>query len=50
MEGAIDALNVFARLKMKTLPLFGSGGYQLPLAADALAKTGKYDAVIALVR
>ncbi|STR66796.1 6,7-dimethyl-8-ribityllumazine synthase [Klebsiella michiganensis] len=34
---------------MKTLPWFGvPGAYELPLAADALAKTGKYDAVIAL--
>lgn len=34
---------------MKTLPLFGCpGAYELPLAAGALAKTGKYDAVIAL--
>lgn len=48
LEGAVDALKRIGGLKMTTLPSFGYRAYELPLAAGALAKTGKYDAVIAL--
>ncbi len=50
LEGAIDALKRIGRVKDEniTVVLGARSAYELPLAAGALAKTGKYDAVIAL--
>ena len=49
LEGAIDALKRSGQGKDENITVvWVPGAYELPLAADALAKTGKYDAVIAL--
>lgn len=51
LEGAIDALKRIGQVKDENITVvWVPGAYELPLAAGALAKTGKYDAVIALVR
>ena len=48
LEGAIDALKRIGQVKDENITVvWVPGAYELPLAADALAKTGKYDAVIA---
>ena len=50
LEGAIDALKRIGQVKDENITVvWVPGAYELPLAAGALAKTGKYDAVIALV-
>ncbi|SQC05552.1 6,7-dimethyl-8-ribityllumazine synthase [Klebsiella pneumoniae] len=49
LEGAIDALKRIGQVKDENITVvWVPGAYELPLAAGALAKTGKYDAVIAL--
>ncbi|MGF7444537.1 6,7-dimethyl-8-ribityllumazine synthase, partial [Klebsiella michiganensis] len=49
LDGAIDALKRIGQVKDENITVvWVPGAYELPLAADALAKTGKYDAVIAL--
>lgn len=49
LEGAIDALKRIGQTKDENITVvWVPGAYELPLAAGALAKTGKYDAVIAL--
>lgn len=49
LEGAIDALKRIGQVKDENITVvWVHGAYELPLAAGALAKTGKYDAVIAL--
>ena len=49
LEGAIDALKRIGQVKDENITIvWVPGAYELPLAAGALAKTGKYDAVIAL--
>ncbi len=49
LEGAIDALKRIGQVKDDNITVvWVPGAYELPLAAGALAKTGKYDAVIAL--
>lgn len=51
LEGAIDALKRIGQVKDENITVvWVPGAYELPLAAGALAKTGKYDAVIALPR
>lgn len=51
LEGAIDALKRIGQVKDENITVvWVPGAYELPLAAGALAKTGKYDAVIALGR
>ena len=47
LEGAIDALKRIGQVKDENITVvWVPGAYELPLAAGALAKTGKYDAVI----
>ncbi|MDM4995376.1 6,7-dimethyl-8-ribityllumazine synthase [Escherichia coli] len=50
LEGAIDALKRIGQVKDENITVVWvvCSAYELPLAAGALAKTGKYDAVIAL--
>ncbi|MDY1036810.1 6,7-dimethyl-8-ribityllumazine synthase [Enterobacteriaceae bacterium RIT714] len=49
LDGAIDALKRIGQVKDENITVvWVPGAYELPLAAGALAKTGKYDAVIAL--
>ncbi len=49
LEGAIDALKRIGQVKDENITVvWVPGAYELPLAAGVLAKTGKYDAVIAL--
>ncbi len=46
LEGAIDALKRIGQVKDENITVvWVPGAYELPLAAGALAKTGKYDAV-----
>ena len=45
LEGAIDALKRIGQVKDENITVvWVPGAYELPLAAGALAKTGKYDA------
>lgn len=49
LEGAIDALKRIGQVADdKITVVWVPGAYELPLTASVLAKTGKYDAVIAL--
>ena len=49
LDGALDALKRIGQVKDENITVvWVPGAYELPLAADALAKTGNYDAVIAL--
>lgn len=49
LEGAIDALKRIGQVKDENITVvWVPGAYELPLAAGALAKTGRYDAIIAL--
>ncbi len=49
LEGAIDALKRIGQVADDNITVvWVPGAYELPLTASVLAKTGKYDAVIAL--
>lgn len=49
LDGAIDALKRVGQVSEENITVVRvPGAYELPLAAQALAKTGKYDAIIAL--
>ncbi|HHU0706843.1 TPA: 6,7-dimethyl-8-ribityllumazine synthase [Serratia marcescens] len=49
LEGAIDALKRIGQVADDNITVvWVPGAYELPLTANVLAKTGKYDAVIAL--
>ncbi|MEN3752145.1 6,7-dimethyl-8-ribityllumazine synthase [Mangrovibacter yixingensis] len=49
LNGAIDALKRIGQVKDENITVvWVPGAYELPLAAGALAKTGRYDAVVAL--
>ena len=49
LDGAIDALKRIGQVKDDNITVvWVPGAYELPLAARALANTGKYDAIIAL--
>ncbi|MFI0487857.1 MAG: 6,7-dimethyl-8-ribityllumazine synthase [Yersinia sp. (in: enterobacteria)] len=49
LEGAIDALKRFGQVSDDNITIvWVPGAYELPLVASVLAKTNRYDAVIAL--
>ena len=48
LDGAIDALRRHADVAADYDVVYVPGALELPLAAQAMAKTGKYDALIAL--
>ncbi|BDH46840.1 6,7-dimethyl-8-ribityllumazine synthase [Salmonella enterica subsp. enterica serovar Choleraesuis] len=49
LDGALDALKRIGLVKDENITVvWVPGAYELPLTANALAKTGKYDAIIAL--
>ncbi|MSE18152.1 6,7-dimethyl-8-ribityllumazine synthase, partial [Pantoea agglomerans] len=49
LDGAVDALKRIGQVKDDNITVvWVPGAYELPLAARALANTGKYDAIIAL--
>lgn len=49
LDGALDALKRIGQVKDENITVvWVPGAYELPLTATVLAKTGKYDAVIAL--
>ncbi len=49
LEGAIDALSRVGQVKKENITVvWVPGAYELPLTVRALAKTKKYDAIIAL--
>lgn len=49
LDGALDAMKRIGQVKDANITVvWVPGAYELPLTANALAKTGKYDAVVAL--
>ena len=49
LDGAVDALTRIGQVKDDNITVvWVPGAYELPLATEALAKSGKYDAVVAL--
>ena len=49
LDGAIDALKRIGQVKADNITVvWVPGAYELPLAARALAKAGKHDAIVAL--
>ncbi|MBP1523051.1 6,7-dimethyl-8-ribityllumazine synthase [Salmonella enterica subsp. enterica serovar Worthington] len=49
LDGAVDALTRIGQVKDDNITVvWVHGAYELPLATEALAKSGKYDAVVAL--
>ena len=49
LDGAIDALKRIGQVKADNITVvWVPGAYELPLAARALAKVGKHDAIVAL--
>ncbi|WP_267412547.1 6,7-dimethyl-8-ribityllumazine synthase [Pantoea sp. GM_Pan_4] len=49
LDGAVDALKRIGQVKAENITVvWVPGAYELPLAARALAKTGKHDAIVAL--
>ena len=49
LDGAVDALKRIGQVKAENITVvWVPGAYELPLAARALANTGKHDAIVAL--
>ena len=49
LDGAVDALKRIGQVKAENITVvWVPGAYELPLAARALAKAGKHDAIVAL--